>query len=87
MSSSQKNSLTREEARRFVRVAQVLDGDVLAIKHGSRLATRDSIKALSRAFASTKRSRVIIVVVDDFDELSALDEEEMNKNGWFRKEV
>jgi stalled ribosome rescue protein Dom34 len=83
--SASKNSLTREEARRYIRTLNVQDGNVLAIKAGTRLGNKESIQALSRAFAATKRTKVVIVVVDDFDDLSVLDEEGMNKLGWYRK--
>lgn len=82
MGSATKNKTTRDELRRIVRLLDVHDGQVLAIKRGTSLANMDSITALSKAFASTKRGDVIIIVVDEFDDLMVLSEQQMNQAGW-----
>lgn len=85
MGSATKNQITRDELRRTVRLLDVHDGQVLAIKRGTSLANMDSINALSKAFASTKRGDVIIIVVDEFDDLTVLSEQQMSQAGWARR--
>lgn len=84
---SAKNQSVRELIRRVMRIITVRDGDVLALRAGSPLANMDNVKKLSRAFASTGRRNVIVIVVEDFGDLTVLDEARMNELGWYRERV
>lgn len=62
------------------------DNSVLMIKHGTPLATFEMIEELERAMKIIGHEGVLIAVVEDFDDLSVLDEQGMNQRGWYRRE-
>lgn len=72
-------------ARRFLKVMPINDGDILMVRADSMPARRDAIDAMSRALSKTDRENVILIVVDEFDDLSVVNEVSMNELGWFRK--
>jgi len=67
----------------FVRKMRISDGDVLAIKSGCQLATTDNIEKLRDLLYRANMQNSVIVVVDDFDDLTVLDRKAMRKLGWF----
>ena len=84
MSKSKKNSMAREEVRRTMRVLD-MDKDkqhVVLIKQGSGMSNLDSVRQFAEAMAHSGVNGVVCVV-DDFAELTILDEEAMAQNGWY----
>ena len=75
----------RNKAREIVRSIPFGDGHVVLIKAGTPLATDKGIDVLGHAIA-TKFKDCIMVIVNDFDDLSVADEPYMNAHGWFRRE-
>lgn len=61
----------------------VRDGDIIALKHQSPLANEKAIDAILHAVEQMKIT-VLVLVVKEFDDLTVLNETEMNKRGWFR---
>lgn len=69
---------------RLLKKIHIEDGDIIALRHRSANANIQTIESLTVALDRIGLSRVLVVVVDDFDDMRALDEREMNKRGWFR---
>lgn len=88
MSNAKKNREIRELARRFARVVEVNDGDVILIKRDPTgdVINRDIFDGLASAFASTNRSNCIVVYVNELADVTVLDEKQMEELGWVRKE-
>lgn len=63
----------------------IMDGDVILIRAGSRLANQQSMNNLMTALSERGRSHCILVVVGEFTDLSTLSEGQMNVYGWYRK--
>lgn len=61
----------------------VREGDIIALKHQSPLANEKAIDAILHAVEQMKIN-VLVLVVKDFDDLTVLNETDMNKRGWFR---
>jgi len=70
--------------KRATQLLGVRDGDVLLIKAGTPLADEVGINEIAAAFSRTARRQCIVLVVDDFDDLSVADEDAMRTHGWVR---
>ena len=73
----------RSEARKIVRAVDIGDGDIILVKSGTDLATTKGVEIFSNAVAQ-KHNDCILVVVDNLDDLTVLDEEGMRKHGWVK---
>jgi len=84
MSNAKKNEKVRQMIRRTIRVLDLHPDNpsVLLVKLGSELASFDKIKQLAEAMHHAGVNGVVCVV-DDFDDLKALDVEAMNHHGWY----
>jgi hypothetical protein len=60
------------------------NGDILAIKYQSENANKEAIEIISKAFTQMGMADVIIIVVNDFNDLSVLNETAMSQRGWYR---
>jgi hypothetical protein len=60
------------------------DGDILAIKYQTENANRDAIDVIAKAFSQMEMTNVLVIVVNNFDDLSVLNETAMNARGWYR---
>lgn len=76
-----KHSRPRTKVREALRAVEVPNPCVLLIKHGTTLATKPMIDELIKTMNRT-RIQGMVVVVDDFDDLSVVDAEQMEKLGW-----
>lgn len=74
----------KHRIRNDTRALQVNDGDVILVKRGGYLATERNLKDLATSFGRTGRGQCILILVDEFDDLSVLNEEAMEKHGWIR---
>lgn len=68
---------------RLLKRFSIKSGDILALKHKSENANAEAIDVISKALTHLKVN-ALIVVVDDFDDMSVLNETEMNRLGWYR---
>lgn len=87
MSKSKKNREARTRIREMVRILDVVDGQVVLIKQGSLLGKEGSFGYFMRYLSRTGRPNCIGVIVDDFTDLSILDESGMNEHGWYKHET
>lgn len=78
---------SRKKIGSFVKKLRVRNGDLILVKHGSEIADIQTIGAMADALGNAGLEKTVIFVVDDFDNIRALDESTMNKNGWFRVEA
>lgn len=80
--NSQNNISVRQIARLLKKLC-VKNGDILAVKQ--TFANQGVIEQLSEGLQRMEVT-ALIVVVDSFDDLTVLNETEMNKRGWYRFE-
>lgn len=76
--------ITNRNLAKVARKLKINNGDVLLIKQGTSLANEEAITDISHAASKIGLEKCIIIVVDDFDSLKAINETDMNKMGWFR---
>jgi len=78
---------TREIAR-LIKKMRLQDGDVLFITEGSSMAKKEIIQSIADYFDqhSNRRANILVVVIDDLNNVSKLDKNEMHRHGWYRKE-
>lgn len=74
----------RHLVREAINTHRLKDGDVLLVKTHTRLATTQNINALAETLGRLGFPRCLVATVDDFADLSVLDEAEMAKLGWVR---
>ena len=72
--------------RDAIRKLEIEDGDVVLVKHGTPLSQKDNFHSFARTLGRTGRERCIVVVVDEFDDLTVLDPVGMLQHGWVREE-
>jgi hypothetical protein len=68
---------------RILKRLNINSGDILAIKYQSENANRNAIDAITKALTHLGID-VLVIVVNDFNDLSVLNETEMQKRGWFK---
>lgn len=78
-----KQMKPRTLARAIARNIPISDGDVVLLKrHDEFSETLKVFNALRNSLAATRRVNCVVVVVDEFDDLIALTEEQMRDYGW-----
>lgn len=85
-SRAMKNEEVREFARRFVRVLNVNDGDVILLKTDNLAENIDMFNGLRHALGATDRKKCLIVAVKELDDVEALSPESMAEYGWYKKD-
>lgn len=80
------NRALRTLIRQTIRTLAVKDGDVILIKARSdAIATRRDIENFTNAIRRGGRPACVVIALEDFKELAALDEEVMALHGWVKK--
>jgi hypothetical protein len=74
----------RQLVRETIKLHRLRNGDVVLIKTGTRLATTQTINALSETLGRLGFPRCLIATVDDFADLTTLDAAQMAELGWVR---
>ena len=80
----QPNPLSSRQMARPLKKFKINDGDILAVKFKSPNANQTAIEAVIAALDKMGLKDVLVIVVDDFNDLSVLNETEMNKQGWYK---
>lgn len=75
----------KQRIRNDTRALKVDDGDIILLKRGGYLSTERNLNDLAASLGRTGRGRCILILVDGFDDLNILSEEEMGRNGWVRR--
>jgi hypothetical protein len=78
---------TVREVMKAFRKVHLHSGDVILLKKGSNLANEQDIDRMIKAGEEMGLDKVLIVVVDDFDDVKHLNENSMAEYGWFRIET
>jgi hypothetical protein len=68
---------------RLLKRLSIKNGDILALKHQSENANQNAIDLIVKALTRLKID-ALVIVVDDFDDLSVLNETSMNSMGWYK---
>lgn len=75
---------TLRDIVRAIKKLHVANGDILLVKKGTSLAQGDDLDSLLTAGKQMGLDNVLVVLVDDFDDLTVLNEQGMANHGWFR---
>lgn len=78
------NNISFRQLSKIARKINLKPNTLLLIKHDTPLA--DGADILANNISATGIENVIIAVVDDLEDVSALDEKFMNEHGWYRIE-
>ena len=81
---TEKHDIGVRRAGKIIRKLRLHNNDVILLKKGTVLATKDNMNALAQAIGESELSGIIVVVVDDFTDLSVLNEANMQEHGWFK---
>lgn len=68
---------------KLIKKFHVNNGDIIAIKHQSENANRAAMEFIADALEKMG-VQALVIVVNDFEDLSVLNEQEMNKRGWYK---
>lgn len=71
-------------ARQVARKLQVEDGEIILVRYGTPMSHQLHMARLQTHLVRTKRPNCFIGVVKEFDDLSVLNEADMNRLGWQR---
>lgn len=72
------------KAGKVIRKMRLQDGDVLLIKRGSGLDTKEAVSEMTDIFQKNYPFRMVFIVVGDLDDISKADPEIMRQNGWLK---
>lgn len=73
-----------QNIRKALKKLEIKNGDTILIKSGTMMAEQEWIEELIQIGSAMGLDRVLITVVDDFDNLRVLDETAMATHGWYR---
>src|SRR5574341_185551 len=77
-------NISRRLLCKHLQKIHINNGDVLAVKATSQAAKIEILRGIADALGRIGKKDIVIVVVDNFTDLSVLNEKGMNKHGWFR---
>jgi hypothetical protein len=63
------------------------NGDILAIKYQTENANKDAIDAITDALGKIGLDQCLVIVVNDFDDLTTLNETDMGRLGWYKFKI
>lgn len=78
--------MSNREIRKAMTKMRVRSNDVILIKSGSALAEMENIERFDEVLESIGVSDILIFVVDDFNDITVLDEATMAKHGWYKRD-
>lgn len=78
------DQISIRQINKIIRKFRIEDNSIVAIKSGTTLANKQVIERISVALQESGLTSVIIVIVDDFDDMSVLPEREMRERGWMK---
>jgi uncharacterized protein YbjQ (UPF0145 family) len=85
MTNQSNNQISVRQMAKLLKNFHVGNGDILAVKHGTENANQEAIKQIVAALTQMGVNAMVIVV-GDFNDLTVLNEIEMQKRGWYRLE-
>lgn len=74
----------RTAVRQAISTHNIRNGDIVLLRRGTPLANEVSLKSMGSALARQGYPRCVLAVVDRFDDLTILNETQMNELGWQR---
>ncbi len=75
--------VSRKAIQKHLQKIHIANGDVLAVKAGTFTAKQEVLSGIVDALGRLGKKDIILIVVDDFTDLSVFSETEMNKHGWY----
>jgi len=78
------SSVSVRQMSRILRKMHINNGDILAIKYQTENANKDAIDAITEALGKIGLEKCLVIVVNDFDDLTALNETDMGRLGWYK---
>lgn len=79
-----RGSGLRKVVREAINCLHIKNGDIILLRSGTRLARETSTNALAEALSRQGYDKSIVAIVDEFDDLSVINEAQMNQLGWQR---
>ena len=76
--------LSIRQAAKLMKKFKIADGDVVLVKSNSDLSNDENMRALAGGIKIMGHTHTIILIVDEFDDIKSVPEENMNRYGWFR---
>lgn len=70
-----------------IKKLRIQAGDTILLRRDAEIAKKEFIDDMVNAFERAGLDHVLIIVVDDFDDLTVLNEKGMAQHGWFRAEI
>lgn len=84
MTQTTSNNISCRQMARLLKRFHVTDGDIIAVKYQSSVAKEEVVKGIAAALERMNVNNALVIVVDNFEDLTVLNETEMRKHGWFR---
>ncbi len=76
-------NVSNRQIERMVRKMSLRAGDVLLIKAGTEIAKIETITEIVSTCEKIVDGRVLVLVVDDFNDMTKTKETALNATGWF----
>ena len=76
----------RNPVRTLFKVETLTPNSVIIIRAGSAMNTKKQMGQLANELVKKNLNNIIILTLESLDDFHSLNEEQMNKLGWFRKE-
>lgn len=92
MMDNKDNGRNRYEPRvreiiKAIKKLRIQDGDTILLRRGTEIAKVEHIDNLVKACEKAGMDKVLVIVVDDFSDLTILNEKAMAQHGWFRADL
>lgn len=74
--------LSVRQMARLLKKISLQDNDVVLVKAG-KFDIDEVLQALKKGMEKSKLMRITVIMVEDFDDISKLNRQQMNSKGWY----
>jgi hypothetical protein len=78
------NNISVRQMTKLLKKFHVINGDIILLKHKTEVAKEETVEGIVKALERMNVVDALVIVVDDFNDLTVLNETEMSKHGWFK---
>lgn len=76
--------MNAKEMRQFIRKFRISSDTIILVKQGCALADKMTMNAFENVVKEMGLKNVLIIVVENFDDVTVLNQLDMNRLGWYR---
>lgn len=76
------NDLSVRQMARLLKKISLRDNDIILVKN-DKFEPQEILDALKRGIERINLTRVIVVMVEDFNDITTLNRQQMNSHGWY----